>query len=432
MPAKVAIGQREWTRPVDVLRCLSSDAVVVAGYHCAPFWAGTYGPTQVPVEVEVIAPAEEAAGLPHRLEGAAPDLRWNVRSTGLLQKQPRDLDWTPCLAHEPLVALCGGIHAATGLRVWGHAAAHEHLKVGLLEPNGSAPESAASGARRLLQAYPGLRAPFLGYGGKTVEHTLTTIMQQVADGETGGRPSNSALRASERPVAAEIIRWHREATPSIEPVPVPIKAKLPTSDPWSAPDSEFREWLLDQTMVRSPLTQPDEALQRMLAAQRGDQKPTHQGWEIAHHGVMAALVLETTAFAPTVRPALRVAAILHDVGKTLNLWTPGCHALIGAKIWDRWAPAWLSPEEKALITGLIAVHDILGLLDRAIMHEAYPGGLFPEDVRGRLHGVAPSLPEALRLASAMYRADIGSVAALRWLLPVTPLLERIVLAECAP
>jgi hypothetical protein len=312
--------------------------------------------------------------------------------------------------------------------VWARDDALDDLQAGTLRPTGGNPDRAAWDARRLLQAYPGLRAEFLDYHGRTVAQTMDEIARLVAEGEVGGRATQRTLSPAEERAAVEVRRWHREVTATIEPVPVPPRADLPQGDPWAADDAAFREWLIDQTLVGQPRTRPDADLQRMLLAQRGLQKPTHQGWEICQHAIAAAIVLEADEFPVPQRRALRVAALLHDVGKTINVWTPGCHALIGAKIWRRWAPSWLSPEEGALVTALIATHDVLGLLDRALLHEGYPGGLSPQDVRERLVAIAPELPAALRLVRAIYHADIGSVAALRWLLPLTPLLERVVLA----
>ncbi len=57
---------------------------------------------------------------------------------------------------------------------------------------------------------------------------------------------------------------------------------------------------------------------------------------------------------------------------------------------------------------------------------SYLGALDPEEVRIRLLKSNLPLVNAASLHKAMWKADIGSVASLRWILPVADILESIV------
>ena len=70
-------------------------------------------------------------------------------------------------------------------------------------------------------------------------------------------------------------------------------------------------------------------------------------------------------------------------------------------------------------------------MDRTLTAPGFRGGASPARVRRELTASGRPLEEALRLHAAVYSADIAAVSALRWLLPLTPLLEQAVLAPVA-
>ncbi len=63
----------------------------------------------------------------------------------------------------------------------------------------------------------------------------------------------------------------------------------------------------------------------------GEQKVTHMGWELNMHLREALLQLETDDIVVQsmqkthVRLALRMAVLFHDVGKLMDIYTPGAH-----------------------------------------------------------------------------------------------------------
>lgn len=417
--------------PLRALTQVAPDALITGATYFFPFFVGKYGPSVAPMETEVLVRVSaNLDDLRARLEEAQPEVRWKVRTVGATPCPDGDKGIEDALQDAPIVALCGGVRLENGVPTYhfGHQDALRHLRDGLLVPNSGDISGSRELAADLLSQFPGLRADFISYSGKTLHETYEDIHQAVQQNEYGGRMKKSSFLPVEQKWIEAIRQWHRMSTPAVQMVPAPRRASLPTGDPWSAGDSEFREWLINQALVRMPQLRPDPYLHRMLDMQKGEQKTTHQGWETYRHALMTMLVLETDRLDAADRRAMRVAALLHDIGKLYNIWTPGCHAQVGAKQWRRYAPDWLTEAEVELVTFLIRNHDMLGLMDRGIVSDEYRGGVSPTDVREALAAIRRPAPEALILASAIYQADIGSVAALRWLLPLTPLLEGVVRA----
>jgi hypothetical protein len=405
-----------WLRDVvTAVAVADPSANVVGAAFYSHFFGGRFGPTQIVPEIEVaVAAEEEITTIETILVSLEPPYRWRVRTR-------RDAE-SALIAGRGRASLVDG-HVAFS---FGHPDAAAHLAEGLLAPaDDASPERARAEAMTLLAQYPGLRADFLAYRGKDLAQTFEEIDALVKEQESGGRRTTMSFAPAELPWVAAIRRWHETVEPSIEAVPLPARAPLPEGDPWTADDDSFREWLLDQTSTADPRTPRDEDLHRLFEVQRGDQKPTHLGWETYQHAIMAMLTLDTHGFDVADRRALRVAVLMHDIGKVHNVWTPGAHALIGAKVWQRYRPAWITDEEADVVTFLIRTHDMLGLMDRGIWHDEYRGAMSPADIRDELARLDRPFDEALRLMSAMYVADIASVAALRWLLSLTPLLEGV-------
>lgn len=416
--------------PLEVLARVAPRALALGSLYELPFFSGRRGPSQHPVEIDVLVPSSVEGALARGgLREAAPQYRWRVVAADTVVG-PGANPIQRALAAAPLVAMRGGVRLWDGAVLYHfvHRRALQHLRDGRLEPAGGDLEGAAREARWILQRFPGLVAGFLGHGGRPVDDSFDEIARKVAENEHGGRARALSFTERESELVAHIRDWHRANPPRISPPPLPPRVSLPAGDPWSATDAEFREWLIDQALTRERRTPRDLDLFRMLEVQVGEQKPTHQGWEIFQHSIYAALTVETDHL-PGHRRSLRIAMLLHDIGKLFNLWTPGSHPLIGAKQWKKVAPSWLTPMEAEEITLLIRNHDVLGLMDRGIMSEDFRGAMGPAEIRDEITRLGLPLRQGLALFSAVYQADIGSVAALRWLLPLTPVLEQLVLLE---
>ena len=262
-----------------------------------------------------------------------------------------------------------------------------------------------------------------------VESSIDTIQARIAAGQPRPRSHSVAFNDDVRSSVAAVLNWHSAHTAEISDLPLIQASCLPDSDPWCAEDAEFRAWLMSVTSLSSP-TCSDPVLDRILAAQCSEQKPTHQGWLTYQHALYATLLLDTSACPASDRRALRLATLMHDVAKGKNLWTPGAHGAIGAKIWRKACDIEdVTEEEAQLITWLIRTHDYLGLLDRTINDTTFPGGLSPRRIRREFLRLGRPLDEALALNAVVMQADIGSVSSLRWLLPLTGLLGEVVRAS---
>lgn len=225
-------------------------------------------------------------------------------------------------------------------------------------------------------------------------------------------------------------------------------------------DDEFREWFLNQIRSRSPLGGADDYVKNVFdIAQSGrnqEQKETHMAFPLHKHLQEVLFQLATDELVQSlaekgiflaqikiIRRAMRVAMLWHDMGKLHNIYTPGSHEAIGAKMWQLQTPTWISEEEGQLIDWMIRTHDLSGRLLRGITEKkdckltdqdfdvsaepSYKGALDPQAVRAELLKSGFDLPVATAIHLAIWKGDVASVSSLRWLLPIIEKVEQLIL-----
>jgi hypothetical protein len=158
-----------------------------------------------------------------------------------------------------------------------------------------------------------------------------------------------------------------------------------------ADDATFREWLLDQTRSPKPfggqdpditkLMQPTYTEMQELANAflpntlelKGLQKVTHQGWELRMHLVQSTLQVSTDGitnqlktqgkseeFCQDVRSAMRLSLLYHDLGKIVDISTPGVHEAFGKRLWERMMkPEWVNDRTNDLVKWILDTHNSL-------------------------------------------------------------------------
>lgn len=381
--------------------------LLVGAAAVSAFAAGRYGPAVVPYTVDVVSAVAEECELLARAR-----LRWRVQ---------RCDDPTAAIAGLQAPGLRFGVRLAAGglVSVTSDMRCVVDLAAGRLDvgPSGETDPD--------VQAVLGL-FPALVEAGTSPLSSIGDVLREV-DVRTMRRGRGlPTLSAPQERIVARIREWHATASPEVQVVPTPAPTDLPASDPWLAPDDSFREWLLAQTYGTHGDVELDPWLHDVLGAQEVEQKPTHLGWRVDRHALTTALLLDTEGLPTSDRPWLRAAALLHDIGKLRDVWTLGAHAAIGARYWPAVRPPFLTDQDDSLVTALIRAHDMHGIVDRFARD---PGGRGVSPARwcsqlaafGRPHG------EAVSLVTRLYVADVGSVSTLRWLLPLTPLLEEFLL-----
>lgn len=230
-----------------------------------------------------------------------------------------------------------------------------------------------------------------------------------------------------------------------------------------AEDAVFREWFLDQVHHHLPVGGADGWLRGVLdgsvfglkaEACTDAQSPMHQGWGLSRHLAASVLALETDALCRSIpsgaplslenlRLSMRLAMLFHDVGKRVR--TPAQrHGRIGARLWRKHRPGWCPEALVPLVGWMVEAHDLFGALGRGLTDKrggpaleeedlarpsAYPAALDVQAARARLADSGLPLSLAAGIAKALWRADVGSIAALRWLLPVAEPLEQLLLCN---
>ena len=135
--------------------------------------------------------------------------------------------------------------------------------------------------------------------------------------------------------------------------------------------------------------------------------------------------------------------LFHDTGKLVGQ-RPRHHAEISARLFAQHRPRWFPERLLPLTQWLIRTHDLFGAFGRGLTEKrnhpaadyaidlslstSYFGALDSQAVRRVLLEGGLPLAEATAINKQIWRADLGSIAALRWLLPVADLVERLLLA----
>lgn len=430
-----------WDREVlQILADLAPDAWVTGGGHVyKPFFNGVFGPMVPSWDVDVrVWGVERAQHVQRMLEARAPHIRWHLKDAESWAEKEcgRDLS-TPeeAISCMCLICVCVGIRWRNGcVEVrWGHPEAEADLRNGVLRPNPDGQRGfARDKAAKITMYYPGVSAPFINHERVDLPRTFPETVRRLHGIERGGRRQWSGLSEQERECALRVLPIREGLSQALQVVPWPPPAPLPEGDPWFSPDANFRSWVANQTRSRNPVGGRDRYLASALECQKGvAQKPSHQGWSLHLHALHALLQVDTDQLPAFCRP-LRLAALWHDVGKIWSIRTPGAHPRIGAKQWKELecdALPGLTLEEAELISFLIANHDIYGRLERGLWDERYQGAMDPSAVRRDLTRSNLPLAVAARLAKELWRADVGSVSMLRWLLPLADPLEELILCR---
>lgn len=199
-------------------------------------------------------------------------------------------------------------------------------------------------------------------------------------------------------------------------------------------DNSFREYLHKQ--VNSRKGEKDAFIQSIVNYDfvkngnvKTDQKATHQGWLLHFHLIESCLQLKTDHLPKEMRLVLRTAMLLHDAGKVKNSNTPGSHQGIGAKIFLQNAPSFLTSQEIELVSFFIKHHDIFGRMYRGITEVNYTGAIHPKKVVQIIKSMPICFDYDAKTAILLevWKADVGSVSTLRWILTLLPYIKRVLI-----
>lgn len=345
-----------------------------------------------------------------------------------------------------------------------------------------------SRVRKTLEEYPGLKLEGElsrlyqekygeGHQSKEIKTAWDQIEKSVLDNEYGGRAhwNPSSFKPAELKVATEVIDFYRTAQRVPSAPARPKKVDFPVIpenlEPYKCAlhyavselgDDQFREWLLNQIRSRNPKGGADQYLKSVFdlakSGRNQEQKETHLGHALHKHLQESMMQLATDelclkltqrGYQPdqlkSIRASLRLSMLWHDSGKMHNTHTPGSHELISAKLWQRNKPSWVSETEANLATWMIRTHDLSGRLMRGLTEKtdqkisdenfdptgtpSYSGSVDISTVKQELLKSGFDLETSLAIHLAVWKADVASVSALRWLLPAVGLAEKLILAD---
>ena len=164
------------------------------------------------------------------------------------------------------------------------------------------------------------------------------------------------------------------------------------------------------------------------------QKATHQGWPLEFHLRECALQLDVSGtIDPEYAAVLRVAALVHDIGKMWDSRTAGGHGGLAERVYKKEISKVVDEFIKPRVTNfhkivqvLIRLHDLPGRVSRSVTEigahgePTYKGAIHPQQARDMVRGAANSCgltyDTMLNFIFTIWRADVASVSSLRWLL----------------
>ncbi len=276
-----------------------------------------------------------------------------------------------------------------------------------------------------------------------------------------------ALTPAELEVAREILEFHQRSELRPEPPPLPPRRSMREGGLESlaraADDAVFAEWFLEQAHHHRPAGGADPWLASVLNltvfegaihSLSREQSALHQGWPLERHLAHSVLQLKTDALLERLsgdrpwhlelRMCMRLAMLFHDTGKLLGK-QPRRHPHISARLFARFKPAWFPVRLVKLTQWLIRTHDLFGAFCQGLTDKSghapadyavelsnttsYAGALDSQAARQALLEGGLPLAEAAAINKELWLADVGSIAALRWLLPVAALVERLLLVR---
>lgn len=470
----------DWNRaPLEILERVSTrlgiEAWVAGGHMYRAFWNSTFGPAQLPhdVDVAVNAPGDEAPLL-EALQREAPEHDWSVlcapaklkRELGFEVADVREAKTYATFLHraglvrwsrgEPELFLPDGAEAA--LRN-GVVQLNVKLLERLSEPQRS--ELIARQAHRVpsvLLDYPGLRlGPGLEW--KHQPRAIRSSWRQLKQVHevVAVRTSHNRRRLAREEVelAQQILQFHQTTEPKPQAPPrARGKHVEGTFEQLAAEtnDADFAQWVDAQTR-RHHEVKPDAFLHSVLsgslfgtALANGprEQSAMHQGWSLERHLAQALMQLNTSVAGDNaeLRRAMRLAVLFHDTGKLAGK-KPRRHATISAALFGKHRPDWFPDELVPLTQWMISTHDLFGVFGRGLTEKhghpvadyaldlaapsSYAFALDSQAVRRALRESGLALEHATAINKAIWCADVGSIASLRWLLPTADLVERLVL-----
>ncbi|MCA1031352.1 hypothetical protein LCL95_09975 [Bacillus timonensis] len=417
------INVPSWTAPIiEACKDLGERVYLTKELVYRPFFNERFGPILNQIEIHILV-ENNSTRIKEELERKYPCYRWNITELSL------GID--DYLKNQSFTYLACALKVEDGhlSYVFNDKKCVNDLQFGLIEPTSNVNNLQKEDIYPILSEYPGLSSIFFQVQPLFSQNINTDNEgKDIITNERGGKVCNDFLSEKEQSISQLILEWHQNHRNEKMLVPFPSKGTYPTVNPWESNDKDFREWIIQQTLTNANQIPIDEYLQTVLKIQNSrDQKPTHEGWNIYQHSIMSSLQLISDPFPPNIRACMRIAMLWHDVGKLRNVWTPGAHGAIGAKIWKK--PDWMNYTDERLTKFLIKTHDYFGLMDRWIKNSNYKGGLSPKAVREIVLDFGGNPKMTLKLMKHIYMADIGSVSKLRRFLPLTPLLEEIILCD---
>ncbi len=486
-------------RAFEALRVASEQTNIDAWLSCGavyrPFFNDRFGPAQRPTDFDVAVNEEwQVEPLAAALDALEPFERWSVLcpSSRLIDRFGLETESAEEAKRYTLFLHRAGLarRVEGRLDVLLPEGCEAALRNGVvrLNPvllNALSPTQRAETISRhsfrvenVLGDYPGLTVepplvlPPPAVSSRHVTASFRALKAKVKPNPPLKQPLNRRrLTPPELEVAHEILEFHRVADTSPQAPPLPPKRAWRRGAGLrelaaTASDATFGAWFLSQLHGRN--LRPDADVKRVLeltaiesnlnAATR-EQSPLHQGWPLDRHLAQSVLQLHTDSLVRKLQPvhgarwceevrlSMRLAMLFHDTGKLLGQ-RPRRHGDISERLFQRFAPAWLSAKLVRFTSWLIRTHDVYGRFARGVtdkqghapgdyaVHPAdptsYAHALDSQALRAVLREPGLPLPEAAAISKEVWKADVGSVASLRWLLPVADLVERLLLIPLPP